>query len=38
MSKEEKEYILLKKWMELYLMISIVVVILIVFIIVGKRI
>ena len=36
MSKEEKEYILLKKWMELYLMISIVVVILIVFIIVGK--
>ena len=38
MSKEEKEYILLKKWMELCLMISIVVVILIVFIIVGKRI
>ena len=38
MSKEEKEYILLKKLMELYLMISIVVVILIVFIIVGKRI
>ena len=38
MSKEEKEYILLKKWMELYLMISIVVVILIVFITVGKRI
>ena len=35
MSKEEKEYILLKKWIELYLMISIVIVILIVFIIVG---